>query len=335
MEGGKEKGERARKGGINMPNRALISLVLKVSGNVNADIGVGTRIPLKKIITWNHEVKPFVSARCIRRCIREKLYEKGFPIDPLQMIGPPGREQLGDIGDPVKYVDDDIFGFLKPQEPPIHRSSPIKVSHLISLRHAEVKVEFAARFPRDFLEKYEQHYPAPFEIELADWLGKLNVMVSDRIGRFSNDELTDELKKQLGEQKTLDENERIKRLSGFLEVLLWEGWTFPRGAQNPSVPEYYYAIIALTKRFAPIFGYVDVTEDGKLNESLMENMRRMYGWLLDKLYILNYKDGCYLQYAFKPHESEGTFIEEKIEENLDSKSIKGIIKEISNYIVLG
>lgn len=93
-----------------MLNRALISLVLKVSGNVNADIGVGTRIPLKKIITWNHEVKPFVSARCIRtrcirRCIREKLYEKGFSIDPLEMIGLPGREQLGDIGDPVKYVE--------------------------------------------------------------------------------------------------------------------------------------------------------------------------------------------------------------------------------------
>ncbi|MEM2915665.1 MAG: type I-B CRISPR-associated protein Cas7/Cst2/DevR, partial [Candidatus Bathyarchaeia archaeon] len=319
----------------NMPNRALISLVLKVSGNVNADIGVGTRIPLKKIITWNHEVRPFVSARCIRRCIREKLYEKGFQIDPLQMIGAPEREQLGDIGDPIKYVDDDIFGFLKPQEPPVRRSSPIKISHLISLRHAEIKVEFAARFPRDFLTEYKHGYPAPFEIELADWLGKLNVIVSDRIGRFSNDELTDELKKQLGERKTLDENERIRRLSGFLEVLLWEGWTFPRAAQSPSVPEYCYAIIALTKRFTSIFGHVDVTEDGKLDEGLVENTRKMYSWLLDKLYILNYRDGYYSQYTYKKGAVEGTFTEEKINGSLDSKSMNKIIRDISDYIVLG
>jgi len=95
-----------------MPRRAFISLILRVSGNVNADAGIGTRIPLKKIITWNQEVRPFVSARCIRRAIRERLYEKGFDIDPLQMVGKGERQQLGDIGDPVKYVDDDIFGFL-------------------------------------------------------------------------------------------------------------------------------------------------------------------------------------------------------------------------------
>jgi CRISPR-associated protein Cst2 len=270
-----------------MPNRALISLVLKVSGNVNADAGIGTRIPLKKIITWNQEVKPFISARCIRRCIREKLYEKGFPIDPLQMIGPRGREQIGDIGDPVKYVDDDLFGFLKPQEPPLRRSSPIKLSHLISLRHAEVKVEFAARFPRDFVSGYTVGYPAPFEIELAEWLGKLNVIISNRVSRFTDDELSDEVKKQLGGQLALPKNERIRRLSGFLEVLLWEGWIFPRGAQSPCVPEFYYAVIGLTDRFAPIFSYVDVTDEGKLDENLIENMRKRYGKLLTKLFILD------------------------------------------------
>jgi len=318
-----------------MPNRALISLILKVSGNVNADIGVGTRVPLKKIITWNHEVKPFVSARCIRRCIREKLHEKGFSIDPLQMIGKPEREQLGDVGNPIKYVDDDIFGFLIAQETPVRRSSTIKISHLVSLRHAEIKVEFAARFPRDFLTKYEQGYPAPFEIELAEWLGKLNVIVSDKIGRFTDDELTEELKKTLGERRALDEDERIKRLKGFLEVLLWEGWTFPRGAQSQSVPEYYYAVIGLTKRFAPIFGYVDVTEEEKLNNNLIENMRRIYGWLLDKLYILDYKGGRYIEYIYEQSSDSKEPLEKKHEGLLDSKSVSNIINDISKYVLSG
>ena len=314
-----------------MPSRALISLVLKVSGNVNADAGVGTRIPLKKIITWNQEVRPFVSARCVRRCIREKLYEKGFQIDPLQMIGSGERAQLGDIGDPVKYVDDDLFGFLKPQEPPLRRSSPIKLSHLISLKHAEVKVEFAARFPRDFIPAYTQGYPAPFEIELAEWLGKINVIISDKVGRFTDDELSEDVKKQLGNERALPKDERIKRLSGFLEVLLWEGWSFPRAAQSPSVPEFYYAVIGLTKRFAPIFSYVDVTDEGKLNEELIGNMRRMYAELLDNLIILNYKSGGCLKYTYEKNEKG---VKEGLATiNLDSKSIKEILSEICCYII--
>jgi len=315
-----------------MPNRALISLILKVSGNVNADAGVGTRIPLKKIITWNQEVRPFVSARCIRRCIREKLSEKGFLIDPLQMVGRAKEEQqLGDIGNPAKYIDDDIFGYLVPQEPPLRRSSPIKLSHLISLRHAEVKVEFAARFPRDFLPDYAKGYPVPFEIELADWLGRLNVIISDRIGRFSDDEVSENVKKELGERLELPKDERIKRLSGFLEVLLWEGWTFPRGAQGPCVPEFYYAVIGLTNRFAPIFSYLDVTDDGKLNRDLIENMKKMHNQLLDKLFILNYKDGECLKYTYIKSEKG---IEEKEEKSLlDSKVMSDIISEICNYII--
>ncbi|MCR8453611.1 MAG: type I-B CRISPR-associated protein Cas7/Cst2/DevR [Crenarchaeota archaeon] len=324
-----------------MPSRALISLILKVSGNVNADMGVGTRIPLKKIITWNHEIKPFVSARCIRRCIRERLSEKGFDIDPLQMMPSKGqraagekKQQLIDIGNPVKYVDDDIFGFFRPQErQPIKRSSPIKISHLVALRHAEIKVEFAARFPRDFLTEYEHGYPEPFEIELAEWLGKLNVIVSDRVGRFSDDELTEELKKELGNRMMLDEGEREKRLRGFLEVLLWEGWTFPRGAQGPSVPEYYYAIIGLTKRFAPIFGHVDVTEEGKLDDSSLEKIRKMYGWLLDKLYVLDYKGGCYIEYRYIRAEGKEEVTEERVEGSLNSESIRGIISDVCKYVL--
>lgn len=314
-----------------MPKRVLISLVARVSGNVNADAGIGTRIPLKKIITWNQEIRPFISARCIRRCIRERLYEKGFPIDPLTMVGRGARQQLGDIGDPVKYIDDDIFGFLLPQEPPIRRSSPIKISHLISLRHTEVKVEFAARFQRDFLPEYAKGYPAPFEIEIADWLGKLNVIVTDRIGRFSEEELSETAKKELGGKFELPQEERKKRLSGFLEILLWEGWEFPRAAQSPSVPEFYYAVIGLTDRFAPIFGYVDVNDKGELDKELIERLRNIYGQLLEELFILDYKSGKYTRYTYA---KKGEGIEEKQEEaKLDSKSVSEIISRVCNYLI--
>jgi CRISPR-associated protein Cst2 len=317
-----------------MPRRAFISLILKISGNVNADIGVGTRVPLKKIITWNQEIRPFVSARAIRRCIRERLYEKGFNIDPMQMIGPSERQQLGDVGNPVEYIDDDLFGFLIPQEPPIRRSSPIKISHLISLKHTEIKVEFAARFPREFIPEHEKAYPAPFEVELAEWLGKLNVIISDRVGRFSEDELIEDVKKKLGEQLSLKKEEIVNRLTGFLEVLLWEGWTFARGAQSPSVPEFYYAVVGLTSKFAPMFGFIDIMEDGQLNLKLIENLKKLYIHVLDELIILNYRDSRYTRHIYAKQEEGGKKVQESIEDSsLDAKGIGRVISTICEYLV--
>jgi CRISPR-associated protein Cst2 len=329
-----------------MPRRAFISLILKVTGNVNADAGIGTRIPIKKIITWNQEVRPFVSARCIRRCIRERLYEKGFAIDPLQLIGK-GEKQLGDIGDPVAYVDDDLFGFLVPEEEALRRSSPIKISHLIALRHSEVKVEFAGRFPRDFLPEGEKGYPAPFEIEVADWLGKLNAIVTDRIGRFSDDELKKakakeeykdilELKKDERNNNVweLKKDERKKRLSEFLKILLWEGWTFPRSSQGSTSPEYYYAVIALTDKFTPIFGYVDITDGGTLNDELINNAKLIYHSMLSKLIVIDYKNAKYYKYIFnKQNKQKSDSVEEKSSGALDAESMNNIINEITNYIV--
>lgn len=317
-----------------MPRRALISLILNISGNVNADMGVGTRIPIKKIITWDNKIKPFVSARSIRRCIREKLYErfqrgeKEFNIDPLQLVGPERREQLGDIGDPVEYIDDDLFGFLRPQEPPIRRAGPVKFSHLISLRHVEVKVEFASRFPRDFLPEYVKEYPVPFEIELADWLGKLDVIVSDKIGHFMESELTEDVKKKLSGELSLPLDIRRKRLNGFLEVLLWEGWEFPRGAQSPSVPNYYYGVIALTERFVPIFGFVDITDESELNLQSIDGVKSLYGPLIDKLIVLDYKKLNYSSY----NQEKGELKLGK-RGKLEKAAIREIIEEMCKYVV--
>lgn len=313
-----------------MPRRAFIASVMKITGNVNADIGVGTRIPLKKILTWNQETRVFVSARCIRRCIREKLYEKGFKIDPLQLVGREGAQQLGDIGDPVKYIDDDIFGYLIPEDPPIQRSSPIKISHLISLRHTEIKPEFAARFQREFLPQFERGFPAPFEIEVAEWLGRLEVIISDRIGCFEENELKQEYRTKLNKQGKLyclKPDERRERLKAFLEILLWEGWQFPRAAQSPSIPEFYYTVIALTERFAPIFGYVDVNDEGNLSEEGLTRLKELYGPLIDYLFVFNYRTGEYRGFR-----KSGKSLKNDKKESLDAEKIKYTIEKICEYI---
>jgi CRISPR-associated protein Cst2 len=315
--------------------RAFIASIMKVTGNVNADIGVGTRVPLKKILTSNQETKVFVSARCVRRCIRERLYEKNLPIDPLQLIGPGERRQLGDVGDPIKYVDDDIFGYLIPEEVPLKRSSPIKISHLISLQHTEIKPEFAGRFQRDFLKEFERGYPAPFEIEIAEWLGRLGVIVSDGIGRFGKDEIKEEYVKNYEGKLIksdsfyyLDPYERSERLKAFLEILLWEGWQFPRAAQSPSIPEFYYCIIALTEHFVPIFGFVTIDENKNISQKGLDHLKDLYGSLIDKLYVLNHRN-CSCQTFVRKNDN----LTKEEEEKLDGKKMKNIISDICKFIV--
>ena len=173
----------------------------------------------------------------------------------------------------------------------------MKISPLISLRHTEIKVEFAARFPREFLKEYQKGYPVPFEIEVAEWLGRLNTIISDKIGKFKAVELSDEMKQrnELSETEEgyyqLSPEERKRRLKGLLEVLLWEGWQFPRASESPCTPEFYYAVVALTKHFTPIFSYADVDEDDKLDQHKLSKMLELYGELIDELYIINYRDG--------------------------------------------
>lgn len=315
-----------------MPRRAFIASIIKVTGNVNADIGVGTRIPIKKILTWNQEIKAFVSARCIRRCIRERLFEKGFEVDPLQSVGRGAEQQLGDIGDPIEYIDDDLFGYLVPEEVPRRRTSPIKISHLISLTHTEIKPEFAARFPREFLNVYRAGYPVPFEIEIAEWLGRLEVIVSNKVGCFTEDELSEEQKSKIEKREGfyyLPLEERQKRLRAFLEVLIWEGWEFPRAAQTPSVPEFYYAVIALTERFTPIFSYVDVDKGGELFKDGIKNLVKLYGAIIDYLFIVDYRLGQYQVYGRK----EEKLLEAIKSGEMNTNNINDIINEICNYIV--
>ncbi|RLE79330.1 MAG: type I-B CRISPR-associated protein Cas7/Cst2/DevR [Thermoprotei archaeon] len=318
-----------------MPRRAFIASIIKVSGNVNADISVGIRVPMKKIFNWKQEVKAFVSARCIRRCIRERLAEKeGLYIDPLQLVGAGRERQLGDIGNPIKYIDDDLFGFLVPERQPRKRSSPVKISPLISLHHTEIKVEFAARFPRDFLKDYQEGNPVPFEIEVAEWLGRLNVIVSDRIGRFEVSELTEDMWKsdKVSEVERgvfqLSAKERKRRLRALLEVLLWEGWEFPRGSESPCTPEFYYAVVALTEHFTPIFSYVDVSDD-ELDESKLARISDIYGKLINRMYVIDYRQGVLDVYE---RGSEGTLVKVK-SDKLNSETIREVIEGVCEYIV--
>ncbi|WP_457752176.1 type I-B CRISPR-associated protein Cas7/Cst2/DevR [Thermococcus sp.] len=241
--------------------KIVIGILTRVSGNVNANEIDGDRIRIKKLVSTSGEVYPFVSARAVKRGIREKFVEWGFEVDPFR-IGEGNK--LADSGDPIRYIDNDLFGYLyiagKKQIP---RQAPVSLSPIIAVEHTPIEIDFGGRFPRET----GSTNPTPFEIEVADFIGLLKVVITERVGIFTETERTNQEKnwqeyiKESKLEKQGDvyifsgdnDDNRIKRITALLHILLNEGWAYPRRANNLTMADHVSAIIYAGEKLYPIW----------------------------------------------------------------------------------
>jgi len=259
--------------------RVLISILARVKGNVNANGTIAALTEIKKFFTTDGETRAYVSGRCVKYCIKQRLSEKGFEISPLERP----RRVVISKGNPVLYIDDDLFGFMLaevPGEAARRRFAPIKTDGIVALKHCEITRDFGGRF-----DPTEAEMPSPFEVEVADFIGQNNWILTENIGRFEDKEISGEIVEGSPVELELREEDgkkfyylpsllssdeekwygRKNRLRAFLEVLLKERYTFPRSATGLHQPHYYYAVILPTERLLPLFAYVDYRiEDGKV-----------------------------------------------------------------------
>jgi len=268
-----------------------ISIIARISGNVNADEVIGTRITLKKMYSTSGEVLPFVSPRAIKYAIRQALKERGYEIDPFKE-NPEATEalRLSDSGRPHIYVDNDLFGYMVTmgrRELARRRQGPVSFSYLRALRDTPIVTEFAARFPRS-VETGSN--PVPFEVEVADFIGKLNCLIYDYIGIFTED------KKQKGAPEDLPERlpdeERERRLKDFLEILLTPSYVLPRRTNSLNIPEYYASLITMSYGPLPIYQYLDYDFDNdKVNTNKLTELMNLRTFKENraKALIIDYK----------------------------------------------
>ena len=265
--------------------KIVIGLLTRVSGNVNANEIEGDRIRIKKLVSIDGETYPFVSARAVKRGIREKLMEWGFEVDPFR-VGE--GEKLADSGDPIKYVDNDLFGYLyikgNRQRP---RMSPISMSPVIAIKHTPIEIDFGGRFPKEIGETN----PTPFEIEVADFIGLMKVVVTERCGIFTESEKTDQIKKwdeYVKENKVqketknealyvLKDEERIKRVTAFLEILFNEGWAYPRRANYFAMAEHISAIVYCGEKLYPVWKNFDENYQFTQPNILIGDREKLFG----------------------------------------------------------
>lgn len=340
--------------------RVLISILARVKGNVNANGTVAALTEIKKFFTTDGETRVYVSGRCVKYCIKQRLVEKGFSISSLARTEERGQRVLLPEGDPIKNIDDDLFGYLIPAEGR-KRFAPIKTDGIVALRHCEITRDFGGRF-----DPAGKEMPSPFEIEVADFIGQNNWILTENIGRFEDKEITENIVKEspvkleersengkkfyyLPPKVSNNANKkygRENRLRAFLEVLLKERYIFPRSATSLHQPQYYYAVILLTERLLPLFAHVDYEiKNGKviLNLDKIENL----GSFLDsndeneKIMIVDFEgvlEGEIKTKLEKLKENKKEEFEKRREtlesiEVLSPYKIDRVMNEITNYLI--
>ena len=274
-----------------------ISILCRVAGNVNADWTVGQRVTLKKIQTAEGEVKPFISARAIKYAIRKALQDRGYEVDKFVERAVGGRIRLVDTGDPVRLVDNDLFGFMtaiEREEQASRRQAAIALSYLRALKGTPISTDLGLRAPR----KPDQP-PLPFETEVAEFIGKLDCLIYDYIGVYQGTERVGNSFAEKG-KKFLDDDERRKRLRDFLDIFLSPSYVLPRGTNSLQIPEYFAALIMLSENGPkPIYQYLSykIDEFGKVivDEGLLRSLaERTKKWNTGssgcQLFIIKYRD---------------------------------------------
>jgi len=272
-----------------MVNVVQIAIIGKIAGNANADEVIGNRATLKKMYSSDGGVYPFVSARAVKFAIRKALQERGYKIDPFVMSG----DNMIDSGDPLKFVDNDLFGYMKAPrrergqrgEIAERRQAPVALSYFKALRDTPIKSEFAARFPRP---ETGSENPQPFEVEVAEFIGRLCCLIYPYTGLRSPEE-----KKKW----EMDPKEREKRVRDFAEILLTPCYVLPRRTNSLTIPEYYGAMIILSSSGPlPVYQYLDysvestriIPDTGKLASMMSrgEMKRGVEAYLIDYLHVV-------------------------------------------------
>lgn len=238
-------------------------------GNSNASLTEGNVQTAKKITAPDGSEYTYISSQCQRHGMKERIAEKGFPLST-----PVDAEVETTLGDPVEFIDDDLFGYLIAKEGR-KRTSPLRVAPLISL--------FPYRGDRDLLTKTRK---------AADRGGNLvetevyhnffrggGLLELDRVGKFTTSEVSEN-----SSLETTNET-KIERIHTILDVLknLWAG-----GKQTNFLTDLSpkFIIFGFLKEKVPfLLEYLKTDEKGKILAEPLKEAIKNHEEIIDEIII--------------------------------------------------
>lgn len=212
-----------------------------------------------KKITRETDQFPYVSAQAVRRALRDQLAVMGKTLSE-GVAATIKKGAATTQQDPEKYIDDDLFGYMGTEEgkegkkgKSTKRTSPIRVSPLISLQKYEGDLDFAT----NFMGVEAGGDPNIFETEIHSGLYRGTILIElDRVGCGE------------GFGKDLPNIEKTARLKDFLNAFknLWTSGRQTRFLADIS-PKFIAAAMLTTKN--PIFLESVVPMNGGINVELL------------------------------------------------------------------
>jgi CRISPR-associated regulatory protein, DevR family len=165
-----------------------IAFIFKTSvGSINSSFSEDNITVVKKVTLPNGSELPYISGQAIRHYIREKWQEMGLEISPVTQQGTAARRAASSQCDPVKYIDDDLFGFLLAATDGRKRTSCVRVSPAIGFFPFQDDRDLGVRITEEGKKDPNKMMP-PFETEVYYNCFRSNVLVElDRIGVFKDD----------------------------------------------------------------------------------------------------------------------------------------------------
>lgn len=223
----------------------VVYLTRVEGANLNSSGTEGVISVLKKTEDIDGREYIRVSGQSVKYNIRQiwKESEK-VSLSPIESRGTTEKVIVSE-GDPVKYIDDDLFGYMIARTGgrlERKRTGCVRTNGMISL--------FPYKGDRDFAVRYDPNDPTGkhniYEVELTTNMMRGNFFIElDRLGKF--------IKEEVGEERELQPDEKEKRVKALFDSI----FNFFGGAHlsnyfTKTYPE--LIVIAILKRKLPIIG---------------------------------------------------------------------------------
>lgn len=271
-------------------NSITITYLSKVSlASLNgSDKEVDNINPIKKVTLQSGEELPYVSSQAIRRAMRDKIEELGHALSPVGESSTSKGAPKTAL-DPIKYIDDDLFGYMDAQAGKDGgagtsnvRTSPVRVESLLALATYKGDLDYAT----NFMGKKIGLNPNIFETEIHSGVYRGTILIElDRVGREF--EIVEETEgktttRSLKIKELVSNDKKAKRVHALLDALqmLWSSGRQSRFLADIS-PKFFAA--ALMKSKNPIFlEAVNLNEDGQIETHGIDSVVDDYEKFIDK-----------------------------------------------------
>jgi CRISPR-associated protein Cst2 len=260
----------------------VVTLSYVEGANLNSNGTEGVISILKKVknpLDMKEYVR--VSGQSVKYSLKQTLRELfNEELSPISSSGEGNqRGVLVSEGNPEKYIDDDLFGYMIAKKgKTLKRTAPVRTNGLISLFPYQEDRDFGVRYDPSGQEQHDIH-----ETEITTNVMRGNFFIeADRVGKFGKGEVEKE-----SEIDTKKREQRVQRL--LKAILLYNGGSHMSRFFTKVSPE--AAILVLLNKKIPVVGenfrvlqnYTN--QKFTLDVSLLKGVIRTFDELIEKVYV--------------------------------------------------